>query len=233
MLVAELAMADTGTRPQGPFLDRLTSDEVATLRARSVARHFARGATIVHQGEVPGRVVVIERGHAKVSATDEDGKEVLFAFRGPGDVIGEAAALSGEPRLATVRALDPIDAFALTVSDFEAVLEEHPRIALVLLKVVLSRLAEADRQQFEFAAYQTIGRIARRLVELAERFGEPCDDGVQISLAISQEELAAWAGASREATSKALHDLREIGLVDTRRRRLTVRDVERLRALTA
>jgi CRP-like cAMP-binding protein len=61
-----------------------------------------------------------------------------------------------------------------------------------------------------------------------ERFGEPCDDGVRIS----QEELAGWAGASREATTKALHDLREIGLVDTERRRFTVRSVERLKALT-
>jgi CRP/FNR family cyclic AMP-dependent transcriptional regulator len=216
-----------------PFLARLSTDELAALRRRAVVRHFARGATIVHQGEVPGRVVLIERGHAKVTATTEDGKEIVLSFRGPGDIVGESAALSGEPRTATVRALEPIDAVAIAVGDFEAAIEEQPRIALVLLRVVIARLKEADRQAFEFAAFHTIERIARRLVELAERFGEPCDDGVRISLRISQEELAGWAGASREATSKALHDLREIGLVDTERRRFTVRSVERLRDLTA
>jgi CRP/FNR family cyclic AMP-dependent transcriptional regulator len=112
------------------------------------------------------------------------------------------------------------------------VLEQHPRIALVLLKVVLTRLREANRRQLEFAAFHTIERIALRLVELCERFGAPCDEGVRISLRISQEELAGWAGASREATSKALHDLRQIGLIDTERRSLTVRDVDGLRALT-
>jgi CRP-like cAMP-binding protein len=223
-------MAERG--PQEPFAARLSTDELAALRARSVARRFARGATIVHEGEVPGRVVLIERGHAKVTVNTEDGKEIVLAFRGPGDIIGEAAALSGEPRLATVRTLEDVDAIAIAIADFEAVLEEHPRMALVLAREAISRLREADRQQLDFAAFHTIERIARRLVELCERFGEPCDEGVRISLRISQEELAGWAGASREATAKALHDLREIGLIDTERRSLTVRDVDGLRALS-
>ena len=218
---------------QGPFLARLTADEITAMRVHAVARHFARGATMLREGEVPGRVLVIERGFAKVIVTTDDGKEVVLSFRGPGDVLGEVAALSGLPRVATVRVLEPIDAIAIAVGDFEAWLEQHPRVALELLKVVIGRLREADQQQFEFAAYQTLGRVARRLVELAERFGEPCDGGVQISLRISQEELAGWAGASREATSKALHDLREIGLIETERRRFTVHSVEKLKNLTA
>jgi CRP/FNR family transcriptional regulator, cyclic AMP receptor protein len=225
-------MLASDTSPQQPFASRLSDDERAALRSRAVARRFARGATILHQGEVPGRVVLIERGYAKVTTTADDGKEVVLAFRGPGDIVGEAAALDGEARSATVRALEPLDAWAVSVGDFEAVVEQHPRIALVLLKVVLARLREANRAQLEFAAFHTIERIALRLLELCERFGEPCDDGVRISLRISQEELAGWAGASREATSKALHDLREIGLIDTERRSLTVRDVDGLRALT-
>jgi CRP-like cAMP-binding protein len=223
-------MAEIG--PQEPFAARLSTDELAALRSRSVARRFARGTTIVHQGEVPGRVVLIERGHAKVTVNTEDGKEIVLAFRGPGDIVGEAAALSGEPRLATVRTLEDVDAIAIGIADFEAALEEHPRIALVLAREAILRLREADRQQLDFAAFHTIERIARRLVELCERFGEPCDEGVRISLRISQEELAGWAGASREATAKALHDLREIGLIDTERRSVTVRDVDGLRALS-
>jgi CRP/FNR family cyclic AMP-dependent transcriptional regulator len=226
-------MLEPDKAPLEPFLELLAPEEVAALRSRAIVRRFPRGATIVHQGEVPGRVVVIERGHAKVSAATEEGKEVVLAFRGPGDIVGELAAVSSEPRLATVQALEPLDAMCIAVSDFDAVLEQQPRIGLVLLRVTVARLKEADRLQLEFAAFHTIERIARRLLELAERFGEPCDDGVRISLRISQEELAAWAGASREATSKALHDLREIGLIDTERRSVTVRSVDGLRALTA
>jgi CRP-like cAMP-binding protein len=208
------------------FLERLTADEITDLRSRAITRHFARGSTIMHQGEAPGRVVIIERGRAKVTAITEDGTEIVLAFRQPGDLLGELSALGGEQRLATVRALEDLDALAIAAGDFDAFLEEHPRVALVILRVVIQRLRAADRQQVEFAAHHTLARVASRLLELADRFGEPSDDGVLITLPISQEELASWAGASREATSKALRDLRELGCVETRRRNITVRDVE-------
>jgi CRP/FNR family cyclic AMP-dependent transcriptional regulator len=216
-----------------PFLSRLSEEELAALRSRAVPRRFARGATIMHQGEVPGRVIVIERGRAKITAVTEDGTEVVLAFRGPGELLGELSALSREPRLASVRSLEPLDALALSAGDFDAFLEQHPRVALVILRVVIARLREADRQQIEMAAYQTLARVSRRLVELAERFGEPAEDGLLITLPISQEELAGWAGASREATAKALRDLRELQLVETRRRHITVRDLDALRRLVS
>ncbi len=217
---------------QGPsFFARLSDDEAAAFRSRAVARHFDRGTTLMHQDEVPGRLIVVEQGHAKVTTLADDGREVILAFRGPGDLVGEIAALGGEPRSATVSALEPIEAMAMAASDFDAFLEEHPRVALVILRVLIGRLREANRQQFEFAAYQTLGRVANRLVDLAERFGEPCDGGVIITLSLSQEELAGWAGASREATSKALHDLRAMDLIETERRHITVRSVDKLRRI--
>jgi CRP/FNR family cyclic AMP-dependent transcriptional regulator len=224
-------MLASDSSPGQPFLARLAPDEVTALRARAVARRFERGATLMHQAEVPGRVIVIENGHAKVSVMSDEGKEVVLAFRGPGDLLGEVSALGGEPRSATVRAIDPVDALAVGAADFDALLEERPRIALVILRVVIERLRVSDRQLFEFAAYHTLGRIARRLVELADCYGEPCDGGVRIALGISQEELAGWAGASREATSKALHDLRAMNLIETERRHITVRSVDDLRRI--
>lgn len=223
MLVPD-AMHATDKGREGSFLSQLSADELSDLRARSIVRSFARDATILHQGEAPGRVLVIERGRAKVTAITEDGTEVVLAFRGPGDLLGELSALGGETRLASVRALEPLDALAVPAADFDSFLETHPRVALVILRVVITRLRDADRQQVEFAAYQTLGRVARRLVELADRFGEPSGAGIRIALPITQEELAGWAGASREATAKALHELRDLNLIETARREITVRD---------
>ena len=224
-------MTDSDTDQDRSFFARLSAEEAAAFRSRAVTRHFDRGTTLMHQDEVPGRLIVLERGHAKVTTLADDGREVVLAFRGPGDLVGEISALGGEPRSATVRALDPIDAMAMAAGDFDAFLEDHPRVAVVILRVLIGRLREANRQQFEFAAYHTLGRVANRLVDLAERFGEPCELGVRIGLSISQEELAAWAGASREATSKALHDLRAMDLIETQRRHITVRSVDKLRRI--
>jgi CRP/FNR family transcriptional regulator, cyclic AMP receptor protein len=224
-------MHSTDKGREEPFLAHLNADELADLRARAIVRSFARDATILHQGEAPGRVLLIERGRAKITAITEDGAEVVLAFRGPGDLLGELSALGGEPRVANVRALEPLDALALSAGDFDSFLISHPRLALVILRVVIARLRDADRQQVEVAAYKTLGRVARRLAELARRFGEPCEAGIRIALPITQEELAGWAGASREATAKALHELRDLGLIETARRDITVRDPDGLERL--
>ena len=224
-------MAVPNAAHEESFVARLSPAEIAALRARAVARRFERGATLMHQDEIPGRVIVLERGHVKITMLADDGREIVLAFRGPGELLGEVAALAGEPRCATVRALDQVDALALTPADFDGLLEDYPRVALVILRVVIGRLRDADRQQFEHAAYHTLGRVARRLIDLAERFGEPADGGTRIALGISQEELAGWVGASREATIKALRDLRKLNLIETERRHITIRKIDELRRI--
>jgi CRP/FNR family cyclic AMP-dependent transcriptional regulator len=221
-----MAQPDTDLPPT--FIAALTESELRDLRARAVTRRFRTGATLMSQGEAPGRVLVIEEGRAKVTAITEDGRELVLAFGGPGDLLGELSALGGSARVATVRALEPLSALAVARGEFEAFLDTNPRVALVILRVVIARLRDADRQQVEFAAYQTVIRVARRVLELAERYGEESGSGVRITLPISQEELAGWAGASREAITKALHDLRAVGLIETHRRHITVLDPEQL-----
>jgi CRP/FNR family transcriptional regulator, cyclic AMP receptor protein len=213
------------------FLDWLTDDERADLRSRGIARRFPRGATVFHEGEVPGKVVVITSGRVKVTADTEDGREVVLSFKGPGELLGEVSALDGGPRSATVTTLEPVEALVLPLADFHSFLEHNRRVSVGLLHVVCARLRDADRQRIEFAAYDTVGRVARRLVELSERFGEQGEDGVDITLPISQEELANWAASSREAVTKALHLMRELGWIETQRRRITVREPDALRRL--
>jgi CRP/FNR family transcriptional regulator, cyclic AMP receptor protein len=176
---------------------------------------------------------VLLSGRAKVSTTTEEGKEVILAFRGPGDLLGELSAIDGEPRSASVEAIEPVEALAVASADFRAFLTEHPSIALMLLETVTRRLRDADRKRVEYGAHDATGRVAARLVELAEQYGEQGPDGIRIGLPLTQEELAGWTGASREAVSKALQTLRSAGWVATERRRITIHDLEALRRRSA
>jgi CRP-like cAMP-binding protein len=103
----------------------------------------------------------------------------------------------------------------------------------VLLEVVGQRLRDAVLMRAEFPASDTIGRLAARLVELAERYGEPSERGIVVGLSLSQEELGAWVGASHAGIAKALQVLRTLGWIETERRRITVRDLRALRARSA
>jgi CRP-like cAMP-binding protein len=211
------------------FLGMLSSEEARALHARSVVRRFRRGAAMLREGEDPTRVLVMTEGRAKAVTFTDDGKEVVLGFLGPGELLGEVATIESRPRSATVIALEPVTALALAASDFWALLDEHPRIWVVVHRIVIRRLRLADLQRKEFSGSNTLSRVSRRLVELSTVHGREGDDGVTITLPISQEELAGWTGASREAVTKALRTLRDLGWIETGRRSISVRDTEALR----
>lgn len=211
------------------FLDALTEEEAADLHAAGRRRSYGPGVTLFHEGDDSGPVVVLLGGRVKVATVGGGGREAIVAVRGPGDLIGELSAIDGGPRSATVTTLEPAEVLLVPGSAFAALLERHLRIALVLLRMVAGRLRYADSQQAQFATQDVVGRVAARLLELGDRFGVAEDDQIVIELPISQEELAAWTGSSREAVSKALQQLRTLHVLETGRKRITVLDAEALR----
>ncbi|QKW34185.1 Crp/Fnr family transcriptional regulator [Actinomadura sp. NAK00032] len=225
----------------GSFLADLTAAERADLEARSRVRDFERGDTLFSEGEQPGWVAVLLRGRVKAFSYREQGGEALLAVRGPGALLGEVAAIDGLPRSASVAALEPVQALAIGADEFMAFLQAHGRVSILIMRMLCQRWRDADRKRVEFGMFDATGRVAQRLVELAERFGvpyvprggpgEPAAGGesVRITLNLSQEELAGWVGASREAVSKALRTLRRHGWIETGRRRLIVHDLQALR----
>lgn len=223
---------EPGTQGSG-FFGTLSLAEISELRAHSRPQRFARGAQLMAERQVGDRVMVILEGRAKVTCVTDDGRDVVLGFRGPGDLLGELSAIDGLPRSGAVTAVDPVEVLTMGSADFQGFLARHTDVAFSLLRTVTERLRDADRKRIEFASADTVGRVAARLVELAERFGEREGDAVVISLPLTQEELAGWCGASREATAKALQQLRTLNWVDTGRRRIVLHDVASLRSRAA
>jgi CRP/FNR family transcriptional regulator, cyclic AMP receptor protein len=206
------------------FLGALSVDEEDALRAAGVRRAYGPHVTLLHQADDAGPVVVLLDGRVKVAVTDA-GREAIIGVLGPGELVGELAALDDCPRSTTVTTLEPVDALVVPRSDFAALLDQRPRIALVILRTVARRLRYADAQRAQFANQDVVGRLSQRLVELCERFGTQDDGRIEVSLPFSQEELASWVGASREAVSKAFQLLRSLRIVETGRRKVTVLDL--------
>lgn len=212
------------------LLAELTDDARASFESLATRRQYPDGATLFFEGDPSDWVLGIVAGQVKVSALTDDGREVVLAVCGPGESLGELSAIDGRARSATATAMGDVEALLLTVDRFEAFLDAHPAVARSLLRTIAERLRDADRREVEFAALDSVGRVAARLVDLVERFGVPADDGgIRIELAITQEEIAGWTGCSGEAASKALAELRRLGLVATARRSITVVDCEGLR----
>ena len=196
------------------------------LEARAGRRRFTARATLMHEGQVGNEVMVIVSGRVKICEVTSDGREIVLGFRGPGELLGELAVIDGKQRSSSVEAIEPVEVLAIAATVFRVLVAEQAGIANALLHEVVRRFRDADRKRIEFGASHTIGRVAARLVELVERFGMDTTAGQVIDLPITQEELAGWTGASRESVAKALQSLRELGLITTERRRITVLDLE-------
>jgi CRP/FNR family cyclic AMP-dependent transcriptional regulator len=223
-------MPDPDAKPIA-FLSALSPEELATFRELGKVRSFRKGEAIFREGDDPGGVIVIVSGRAKVAIGGVGGREVVLAFPGPGELIGEPSATAGRTRTATVAAVERVEAIAMRGDQFRRFVSAHPRVASLVLEHVATLLGEADRQRIDLATRDVTARIANRLVDLANEAGEPGAGGVRITLPLSQEELAAWTGASREAVARSLHLLRELGWVETGRREIRVLNAEALRTL--
>jgi CRP/FNR family transcriptional regulator, cyclic AMP receptor protein len=182
----------------GTFTTLLAPIEWERVRELGHPVTFPRGSVLMFEREPSDQIMILLSGHVKVTRVDDAGHETMLSIRDPGDMLGELAFVDGHARVATVSALEPVEALVIPASLFRTHLERTPRVAVALLQVVTRRFRETTLKRSQFGATDTVGRLADRLVELAERYGEKTDDGgLRVGLALSQDELAAWTGASR------------------------------------
>jgi CRP-like cAMP-binding protein len=205
---------------------------VAALCEHGVLRHYRRGEVLFTEGDVAERLFVLQQGWVLIRSSAADGHDVVLGLRGPGEVLGELSALDGKPRSATAVAADDASVVVTPVHVLRETLEADPEAARELLIVIAERLREADRRRLEYTTQDTLARVATRLLELTERFGEPVAGGLRSELPLVQDDLARWCGASRESTVKALRTLRRLGVVSTGRRTVTVHDEPSLRRVS-
>jgi CRP/FNR family cyclic AMP-dependent transcriptional regulator len=201
----------------------------AAMREYGVRRTFRRGQVLFSQGDFGERVFLLERGWVTIRSSGPDGEEMIINLRGPGELLGEMSILDHVPRNAAALAVDDVLALVAPATSLARVITTDVQAANEVVRILLERLRESDAQRLEYALFATLTRVARRLVDLGERFGEPTPDGIRVDLPLSQEELASWCASSREATAKALRSLREVGAIATGRRTVTLIDEAELR----
>jgi CRP/FNR family transcriptional regulator, cyclic AMP receptor protein len=181
-------------------------------------------------GDPAQSAILLLEGLVKVHRSTAEGAEVILGLEGPGSLLGEISAVGPRARSADVSALEPVQGRVVAVDELRRLLLDHPGVAIALLGLALQRLWMADAARMAFSASESLARVTSRLIELAERFGVPAGEGlIETGLPITQDELASWSASSRESTARALRTLRDLGLIETRRRHLVVRDLDRLR----
>ena len=191
-----------------PLFQDLGDDVLEFLAAKAHRQTFREGETIFYQGDPGSTCHLIVEGNVRVVVIGEDGRELAMRILGPGEIIGEMALFEDRPRSASVEALARTQTLELHQEALLRCLRHSPTLALRLLGALSSRLRYATEEAEGLASLTVSERLLRRLWKLAEWSGVPVEEGVRLALPMTQQELAALVGTSRESVNRALVQLR-------------------------
>ncbi len=192
-----------------PLFAGLNEAELERLSRVCGRRRAERGEFVVRSGESTDSLYILLTGRAKVTNSDEEGREIILAMLGPGESFGEMGLIDGSPRSADVVALEASELLVLGKDEFQRCMKDNFQVALKLMQVLVRRLREADRKIESLALLDVYGRVARLLLEMSE----PEDGKRIVKRKVSKQDMARMIGASREMVSKVVRDLELSGYI--------------------
>ncbi|CAN5528168.1 cAMP-activated global transcriptional regulator CRP [soil metagenome] len=204
-------------------------DAVATLTRELKPVNFRRGHTIFVEGQPGDELYIIVTGKVKIGRRSRDGRENLLAVLGPSDVFGELSVFDAGPRTSTVTAVTAVSAVTMDRDALRVWMSAHPEIGEQLLRVLARRLRDTNDNLADLIFTDVPGRVAKLLLQLAQRFGVPqADETYLVAHDLTQEEIAQLVGASRETVNKALAEFVERGWITLQGKCVIILDRSRL-----
>ncbi|MBK6299021.1 MAG: Crp/Fnr family transcriptional regulator [Sphingomonadales bacterium] len=206
--------------PQGSLFSACRADELADLLALSTRHDMKKGQTLLLQGDPGDQVLILLSGNAKVTMVAMNGREITLDYADAGALLGEIAVLDGGERSASVIALSSGSYLRLSRAAFEAFIERQPGVAWRLLKELARRLRQTNSTVESDRAFSSGPRLARFLQRLM--LSETATGRLRLDL--SQAELGAFAGMSRENINRQLSAWADAGIIALEHGQIRVRD---------
>ena len=214
---------------RAPLFDGLDDESARALRRQMSEVKLSRGEHLFLEGQDGDRLYVVLDGKLKLTRAATDGRENLLAVLGPGEMFGELSLFDPRPRTQGASAVTEATVAALAHDALRQLLLERPEVSMHMMQALARRLRRANDVVSDLVFTDVPGRVAKNLLDLADRFGEQDRDGLHVHHDLTQEELAQLVGASRETVNKALADFAARGWLQISARSVLILDIERLR----
>ena len=203
-------------------------DAAAALASQLETVEYARGSAIFSEGELGDRLFIILSGKVKLGRHSPDGRENLLAVMGPSDMFGELSVFDPGPRTSSATAVTDVRLGTMDRDGLREWINKRPEIAEQLLRVLARRLRRTNNALADLIFTDVPGRVAKQLLQLAQRFGTQEGGALRVTHDLTQEEIAKLVGASRETVNKALADFAHRGWIRLEGKSVLISDSERL-----
>jgi CRP/FNR family transcriptional regulator/CRP/FNR family cyclic AMP-dependent transcriptional regulator len=197
-----------------PLFADLDDTDVESLIAVASRRKFPKDSVIFFEHDPGDSLFMIVSGRVKVTILSDDGREIILSVLGERDFFGEMSLLDNEPRSATAIAMEDTEVVILHQKEFLSIVEKRPRILVLLLAVLSSRLRKANHQIGSLALLDVYGRVASVLLDMAKENGVRLKDGRICFRRPTHQEIANMIGATRETVSRMISDLQRQGYIE-------------------
>jgi CRP/FNR family transcriptional regulator, cyclic AMP receptor protein len=214
---------------RAPLFEALDEEATKALRAGVVEVQLGRGQHLFEEGDAGDRLYVVLDGKVKLTRAAADGRENLTSVLGPGEMFGELSLFDPRPRTMGAVAVTDARLAALAHDELRSWLAGRPDVAMHLLRALVQRLRRTNDVLSDLVFTDVPGRVAKALLDLAQRFGTQEEGGLQVNHDLTQEELAQLVGASRETVNKALADFVARGWIQLHPKSVLLIDPERMR----
>jgi CRP/FNR family transcriptional regulator, cyclic AMP receptor protein len=215
-----------------PMLEGVPLPQRTRLAENGTVHHFRAGAFIFLAGDVSNDVCCVVDGRVQIEASREDGRTMLRAVLGPGQVFGELGVLAGMPRTGSALALDDCAVWTVTARQFLEFLRDVPAASQGLLRALALQVVEHEAIVEDLLFLDLKARVAKRLLALvASSWDDLPQDGVAVPWNITQNDLASLCGGSRENVNRVLSELAKRGLISRNGHRYLLKDIAGLRRL--
>ncbi len=212
-----------------PLFSGLDKEDLNALASIVTRKEFAKRDTLFHQGDPGDEFMILTEGSVKVELMNSEGKELTLTILTPFQFLGELALLDDVPRSATVVSMEQSVLLSINKRDFARVLETYPRMSIPMLRQLTRRVRVLTDDIASMAFLDSYSRVTRKILNLAEEMGQETADGhILIDRPLTHQQLANLVGTTRETVTKILNEMKDNGLLDIRRHRITILDREEL-----
>jgi len=218
---------------QNEIFQDLTLEEIEVLGKRAPMKRVPAG-TICYSPDQPTEVLfILKEGRVRLYHLSPDGKALTTAILESGTIFGEMALLGQGLYSSYAEALTSCLLCLMSREDVKALLLSDPRIAFRITEVLGRRLLEAEQRLSDFAFKNVAQRLATTLLHLAQEPRVRLFRPAYLEVPYTHEALAEMIGTHRETATKILNEFRSQGVIELRRSKIVLVDVDALQALAA
>jgi len=211
------------------LFQRLSPEQLAALETRCRMRQFPRGTPIYLPADNADSVMLLAQGRVKIGSYTEDGKQTILAFIEPGELFGELSLLGTTvEREEYAEAVEKSTIILISNEVMQGLLAEIPTVSLGVTKLFGLRRQRIERRLKYLLFRSNRERLVHLLLELAEKYGLPGGNGVELRIKLSHQDLASIIGSTRETVTVVLGELQAEGLLELGRRKIKLIDIARL-----